>query len=209
MGLRWALLRSLPIQLLVTLSFTAAVLFPAYRTLIITLSALLLTVALIILNARYQREARIQAAREAEEKEHEAAKQRRLAEEQGRLIERERFRLEVIAEGEEGQKKTVDPSQLSFGEEASTRPLSAKKEREAIVTLPMASLQKTCHCMYCKATVEKHHKHCYACGAFLQRDYACPSCHTLYWYPAVSSFRFCRSCGGSLFPPPDPTPPTK
>ncbi len=66
MGLRWTLWRSLPLQLLITLSFTAAILFPAYRTLILTVASLFLTVALIALNARYQREARAKALLEEE-----------------------------------------------------------------------------------------------------------------------------------------------
>ena len=186
MGLRWTLWRSLPLQLLITLSFTAAVLFPAYRTLILTVASLFLTVALIALNARYQREARAKALLEEEARHQQEAKQKREEEERLRLRERERLRLEQMV--------SISPS-------PTTSAISIIEPSP--ITAQPPSLR---HCMYCNAAVDPHHKHCYACGCFLQRDYNCPSCCTLYWYPAVSSFLYCRTCGKNIYPPKDPTP---
>lgn len=201
MGIRWALWRSLPLQLLVTLSFTAAILFPAYRTIILTIASLLLTVALIALNARYQREARAKALLDEEARRLQEAKQKREDEERQRIHERERLRLER-------QLSTAEPDPI----DAIMRkePLTTQTTATSLPIQPTSTHPATQHrhCMYCNATVDAHHKHCYACGSFLQRDYNCPSCNTLYWYPAVSSFRYCRSCGKNMHPPIDPTPHT-
>ncbi|MCB9639733.1 MAG: prepilin-type N-terminal cleavage/methylation domain-containing protein [Myxococcales bacterium] len=200
MGWLWSLFRSLPLQLLITLSFTFAVLFPAFRPLAFTVSALVLAAVLIGMNARYQREAREREAKEAEERK--------------RFLEEEALRRKTAPKPvadlfgpptvpDPFLKESLQDSQPQVAKSSKTTDLSTIGGMREEAKKPAPA---TCFCMFCDAKVEPHFKHCQECGAFLQRDYNCPSCQTRYWYPAVESFRFCRQCGVSMSPPPNPIP---
>lgn len=191
MGIRWGLLVNLPLQLFFTAGFTFAVLVPTYRPLAFTVGAVILVAFLIVSHARHQK----QKAKEEEDarKEHERKR-----------LEKERKRKqETLAIT---SKEAMAPDSFATDSRILSSNIQPTADQQSESSCSHQDDTDNQFCLFCRATVEPHFKHCHECGERLQRTHSCTTCHEEYWFPSVNSFTYCRKCGDTLYPPPSPLP---